>query len=510
MGLGKQLLKGSGVNMLEHVVKIGVVFYNAPLMLRYLREDGYGAWLLAMNVIGWFLLLDVGVSIASTRYLAMAIGSKSKEDEGAIVAIARKIFIQIGWAILFLSLLAVLLVPWIAGRDTAFMHVAGPILICGASTAARFFVRMPMVLLRANVRYDLLAWCAIVRTLLQVIVMTLVLASGYGVLGAALVHASGDCLEIFLQKVAASKMERARSVPSDALALKIKRDVFSYGRSILLVHLGESMRLQVNPFLITRMSGVGDVPLYSLGMRLITMVEDVVNAVFGGQVLAAFSQLHGAEDQKKLQRQFARVLQITVCFSVWAIGGMVFFGQAFFLRWLGEGFVSAHSVMLILAFPYLLRFMQYPSHSLLYTLNRQRWLVWSNFIGGIVTVVIALILGPLYGLYGIVAGTALEMTVFYLLIMPWLISQCTGIHPVKYIFVMVLLRAGVSLLLPAVFAWWALTWLEPDYGLLFLAAAGYSLVFALVAPWVALDADARKTLANLLAAKVGRRRSSAA
>lgn len=270
------------------------------------------------------------------------------------------------------------------------------------------------------------------------------------------------------------------------------------------------MRLQVNPFLITRMSGVGDVPLYSLGMRLITMVEDVVNAVFGGQVLAAFSQLHGAEDQKKLQRQFARVLQITVCFSVWAIGGMVFFGQAFFLRWLGEGFVSAHSVMLILAFPYLLRFMQYPSHSLLYTLNRQRWLVWSNFIGGIVTVVIALILGPLYGLYGIVAGTALEMTVFYLLIMPWLISQCTGIHPVKYIFVMVLLRAGVSLLLPAVFAWWALTWLEPDYGLLFLAAAGYSLVFALVAPWVALDADARKTLANLLAAKVGRRRSSAA
>jgi O-antigen/teichoic acid export membrane protein len=99
--------------------------------------------------------------------------------------------------------------------------------------------------------------------------------------------------------------------------------------------------------------------------------------------------------------------------------------------------------------------MQYPAHSLLYTLNKQRWLVWANFIGGIVTVIFAVALVPFLGLRGVVLGTALEMSVFYLFIMPWLMRDCAKLNPWRYLFGMILQPMAVSLALPALYAWWA-------------------------------------------------------
>lgn len=510
MGHWKNLLKSSFVNVLEHAVKMAVMLYSAPLMLTTLGAEGYGSWLLAMTVVGFFLILDVGVSVATTRFMAIALGAGSQEQEAAVVTVARGIFTKIGAAMLVCTFAAAPFMPFVAAGSLGVWEVMTPVLICGASTSARFWYRMPVVVLRANVRYDLLAWASILRSLVQIIIMTVVLHAGYGLMGAALVHGGGDLFELLLQRHFSRRFRLVDCEVGEEVLKDTRKGVFAYCKSFMLASFGKGFWMQMNPLIVSRYAGLAAVPVYSVGMRLITTLEDVVNAIFGGQVFSLFSQLHGAGKADDLVRQFRRVLQVTVPFSAWAVGGLIFFGDAFFHRWLGESFAGAHDVMVMLSLPYGLRFMQYPSATLLLTLNRQKWLIWENFLGGLVTFAFALWLGPIYGIKGVVAGTALEMVVFYLFAMPWLISQCTGIHPVKYIFVMVLLRAAVSLLLPAVFAWWALTWLEPDYGQLFLAAAGYSLVFALVAPWVALDREARKTLANLLAAKMGRRRSSAA
>lgn len=503
MSLGRHLLRGSGANLLDHMVKIVVVFYTAPLMLQCLTDDGYGSWLLAMNVISFFLLLDLGVTLASTRYFAMAVGSGDESREGAVLSVSRHFFKVIGLAIFVCTMASLPIMPWLASHAFSPLEVTMPLAVCGTTTALRFIFRMPMVLLRAHVRYDLLAWCSIGRSLFQVGVMTVALRSGFGLIGAAVAHGAGDCLELGLQTLMARRLKRpsVEGLPSE-LTQKTRRELFSYCNSLLLLNVGESFRIQVNPFLISKMSGLAEVPVYSIGMRLITILEDVVNALFGGQVLAAFSQLHGADNQEALRDQFRKVTRLTVIFSAWAVGGLAFFGEAFFKRWMGADFGRAHDVMLILAFPYGLRFMQYPAHSLLYTLNKQRWLVWANFIGGVVTVVCALILGPIWGLRGVVLGTALEMCAFYLLVMPWLIRDYAKLNPLHYLFGMVLGPMVLSLILPGLYSWWALGWLTPDYGQLFFCSVGYTLVFAITVPWLAFDAETRKTLWSKLLKRV--------
>lgn len=499
MSMARHLLRGSGANLLDQMVKTAAVFYTTPLMRHCLTDDGYGSWLLAMNVVGYFLLLDMGISFASTHYFAMAVGSGDTHHQGTVLALARRYLRIISLAILVCTLAALPVMPWLASKNFSAWEVTAPLAICGSITALRFLVRMPMILLRAHVRYDLLAWCSIVRTIVQVAMMTYALRNGFGLVGVAVAHGCGDCIEVALQSLSARGLPRPEiGSPSAEEARKTRRDLFSYSNSIVLLNIGDSLRLRVNPFLISKMCGVSEVPVYSIGLRLITMLEDVVNALFGGQVLFAFSQLHGAAKHDALREQFRRVTRLTASFSAWAVGGVAFFGHAFFQRWMGADFGRAHDVMLILAVPYALLFMQYPAHSLLYALNKQRWQIWTNFIGGIVTVVFALVLGPILGLHGVVLGTALEMSVVYLFIIPWLIRKLTQMHPATYLFGAVLWPGIRSLALPALYAWWARSWLTPDYGQLFLCGAGYTLVFAITAPWLALDAGMRQWFWRLL------------
>lgn len=497
--MGRYLLRGSGANLLDHAVKMAAVFYTTPLMRNCLTDDGYGSWLLAMNVIGYFLLLDIGITFASTRYFAMAVGSGDTRHQGTVLAVARRFFSIIGLSIFICTLAALPLMPWLAAKTFSAWEVTAPLAICGTITALRFTFRMPMILLRAHMRYDLLAWCSIGRSIAQVGMMTYALRGGFGLVGAAVAHACGDCLELSFQILCSRSLPRPDTgdLPADEVR-KTKRELFSYSNSVLLVNIGDSLRLQVNPFLISKMCGVSEVPVYSIGLRLITMLEDVVNALFGGQILAAFSQLHGAEKHDALREQFRRVTRITAGFSAWAVGGVAFFGHAFFMRWMGPDFGRAHDVMLILAVPYALRFMQYPSYSLLFTLNKQQWQIWVNFIGGIVTVVFAVILGPLLGLHGVVLGTALEMAIVYLFVLPWLVRKSAQMSPVAYLFGTVLWPGLKALALPALYALWARRWLTPDYPRLFLCGAGYALAFAVTAPWLVLDAGMRESLWRFL------------
>lgn len=495
MSISRKLIRGSSANLLDHVVKIAAVFYTTPLMLQSLTAEGYGSWLLAMNVIGYFLMLDFGVSFASTRYFAMAVGSGDQKEQGAVVQVTRRFFQMVGLAILLLTFICLPVMPWLASSKFSTLEVTAPLAICGAVTALRFALRMPLILLRANVRYDLLAWSSIIRTGFQVAMMTYALKSGKGLLGAAAAHACGDLIELAAQWFFARQLPHQPPHLHSSEGLKsTRRKLFSYSSSVTLAMIGDCLRLQVNPILISRTCGVAEVPVYSIGVRLITMLEDVINALFGGQILAAFSQLHGAEKQEALRSQFKRVTALTSAFSAWAVGGVAIFGHAFFIRWMGPDFGRAHDVMLILAVPYALRFMQYPVFSLLYTLNLQRPLIWINLAGGLVAVVLALCLAPSFGLNGIVFGTAFEMTVIHLFVLPALVRRGAGIHPLDFLLNSVLWPGLRALALPALFAVGVRPWITPDYGQLFLCGAGYTLVFALTAPWLALDSDTRSSV----------------
>jgi O-antigen/teichoic acid export membrane protein len=499
MSLARHLIRGSTANLIDHAMKVGAVFYLTPLMVSTMQKEGYGVWLLAMNVLGYFLLLDLGVSFASIRQYAAALGAGDAAGRQAILEVSSRFFRWIGAAMVVLTAIFTPLMPWIAPSSLPAVEVMTPLAVCGVVTALRFFLRMPLVLLRAQVRYDLLALCSMGKTLTQLVLMTLALRGGYGLAGAAVAYATSDAVELLLQVYFARGREASSvKVIEPEQRKRTSRELFTYSRSILMVSLGESLRNLVNPVLVGRLGGVAQVPVYSVGMRLITILEDVINSLFGGQVLAVFSQLHGAGKAESLELQFRRVTALTACFSGWAVVGVVCFGRPFFQRWLGPGFEQSYELLLILAAPYAIKFMQYPAHSLLYAMNRQQWLMRIVFTGGMISIVLSVPLGIQFGLRGVVMGAAIETLLMYTLVMPWLVSRVVLTGAAAYLFRDVIWPALKGVSLPLLFMLWAFPRLEPDYFVLTCHVAGYVAVFLISLPWLVLDADMRQIVRRAL------------
>jgi hypothetical protein len=85
------------------------------------------------------------------------------------------------------------------------------------------------------------------------------------------------------------------------------------------------------------------------------------------------------------------------------------------------------------------------------------------------------------------------MAVVHLFVLPALVRRGAGIHSLDFLFNSVLWPGLRALALPALFAFAIRNWITPDYIRLFLCGAGYTLVFALTAPWLALDSDMRSS-----------------
>ena len=183
------------------------------------------------------------------------------------------------------------------------------------------------------------------------------------------------------------------------------------------------------------------------------------------------------------------------------MGGLMLFGKAFMLRWLGASFEGAYEVTQILAVPYALLFMQYPANSLLYALGWQRQLTWLRCLSGILAGVFSIVFGVLWGFKGVAWGPAIEMGAFYGIAYPILVHRAAGITFTRYFWNYVLWPGVKGLALPLLAGWAMLPWITPDYARLVCCGAVYALAMVISVPVCLLDEEGRRLLLKALGRK---------
>lgn len=502
MSLGKRLFTGAGASVVEHLTKACALFISTPLMVRHLGPEGYGQWLLGMAILGYLAMVDLGLSFSVSRFLSSAIGAKDEEKQGAIVHISQRYFRIMGWAVALGSVVTSPLTLLMLGRNENSLHLIIAIIICGCTLALRFRFRIPGLLLRSNVRYDLLAGASIVRVITQTTCLCLVLIMGGGILGVGLVQGCCDVLELALQRYFSKKLRFAVFKESLAMSAEylsnLKREIFHFTRDYMLAGFADTLRFQAGPMVLGSVRGARDIAVYSTALRLILTYVDIINAAFGGGVLMAFGQLHGAGESHRLEKEFRRLAKITAGFAAWAMGGIVLFAQPFLHRWLGAEFDESFALILILALPYGLVGMQFPAYSLLAAMGRQRDLMWMSCIGGLTTALFTIGAGIYWGATGVATVLGIEVLAASLVVSPWLMRRCLHLNPLSYLGLDVFLPGFKALLLPVTAACLMHEWLVPDFGLLFTAGCVYTAAFILPAPLLLLDTEGRQILKQMI------------
>lgn len=499
-----RLFRGSGINVLDLILKVAITLVITPAMVKSLKVEGYGLWVLVTSISGYGALLEMGITFSASRFLGMAVGVGNVDQQGLIFTTVRQYFRYISGLLLILTPIIVLVSGLTVSGARHDDFQLALLLVC-LMLVLRFRFRIPVVFLRANGRYDLIAQASIIRSLLQAGFLIWLLAHNPSIVGVALVQILMEGVELFLLYRFAAPLVPTHVPAAETAEVKdLRQNMLRYARSISILMIGESLRGNLNPVVVDRVSGLSAVPLYSIGMRLITIIQDMVGAIFGGPVMSVFSQLHGAGDDVRLREMFLRCSRWAASFSMFAVLGACWLASPFFHRWVGPDLWGATDVLHIVAAPHLLYFAQYPAHNLLYTLDKNHWLSWMSIIGGAFSAILSVVLGSFWGLQGVVTAIAVEMLLSRLFVLPIMVAKVIHISPFEYLFKHLFLSFLRTCGPPLLGIWLFNGMVRPEYPSLFLAGSGYTAVCALLLPVLMLSQQERHDVWTKIRKKLSR------
>lgn len=493
MSLSKKILRGSSLNLLDHVLQVVAMFVVTPFVVSKLGMESYGVWLMIVAMVSLLNFLDSSITLSGTRFLAKSIGAG--ESEARTCNTLRKLYQSIGWLMALGTGVLLVIIKSFVPDESWVESARWIILALGFSLVMKFRLRVNLVILKSHLRYDLVVVSSLVKLVVQTSLILIFLSLGHGVIALAIIQILSDMVDQFLIYGFSRKTTKVdKSVPYSPALLK---EICIYTATSLLNTFAQLFRSRLDVMIVARYSGVAWVPVYNIGVRLPQLMTDFVIAAMGGGLLAGLSHIHSRDGIEGVKKNFFRSLRVSVPLAVSGAAGIILLGPAFLHRWLGPAFDDSAKVLYILAVPYALWHMQFPTTTLFLALNKHQKFALANVSLGFVNAVLSVILVLSIGFVGVAWGTFIDLVILYALIVPVLASRLLNVSVGTYYLAILdpLLRMLV-VLLPAMYLLHPLV--KADYLNLALCGSAFGAVIAVAVYFVLFNAEDRQGVKKML------------
>ena len=432
MSLTDKLLKGSLTRMVNVFLQVVVTFIMTPIIIHALGDRMYGFWILVGTFMGYYGLLDLGLSSAVARYISRAVGQHDAEEANRVINTAFFIFSAIGMLALLLSLLAGLFCGLVMGDPNEILLFRKILVLMGLSMTIGFPMRVFGGILDANLRFDLTTYAAIARLLITNILIYFLLMNGHGVYAIAVVSFFAGLFEILLLVLFARRIFPELRLSLARYSQEMSKQLFGYSGKTFVAQLADILRFRLDAMVIASVLNVSLVTHYSVGARLIEYFSFFMTSAVG-MMAPVFSQYEGQNDYAAIRRSLLLATKISIILSMFVGASVLIYGRAFIQRWMGTGFDDSYLVAAILCGGYILALMQVPSTGLLYGISKQQYLAFISICEGVANLVLSLVLVRTYGIYGVAMGTLIPMVLSKILLQPYFVCRAIGLNLHEYL-----------------------------------------------------------------------------
>jgi O-antigen/teichoic acid export membrane protein len=499
MSTGGSLLRGSALRTLDLCVVVACSFFITPYLVHSLGDRVYGFWTLVAAVIGYYGLLDLGLSSAAARYMSQALGKGDVAELDRVASTAFSLFIGVGAAVVLATFASAFACRFFVHQETERALFQRLLVLMGASAALGVIAKVYIGMLSADIRYDVIAAISIARTLACSAGIYACLRAGRGIVAVAVVTLAASAAQL-VGLYAAFKARFPRVEISARLADRSRiGGMLGYGSKTLVCQVGDVLRFRLDSTLIAGFLSAALVTPYAVGVRLVEGFGQLVLSSTG-MMLPVFSQYEGRGDYDSIRESLLKATKLSTMLSVFIGSSIIFYGRAFIQRWMGPGYDSSYWVATILCVGFIIELPQSPGVQLLFGLSRHKVYAVLTVCEGVANLAFSVLLLKRFGIYGVALGTTLELAVFKLLVQPIYICRSVGLPVRAY-----LLRSILSTLLRtaaplALYFRLVARFVTPSYGAIAACAAAQTLLFIPAAYFLVLDGSERAALAAVVGA----------
>ena len=421
MSIAKKSFKNMRVAFSLFLINLVITFLARRYFLDNLGVEILGMNTIAMNIVGFLSLAELGIMNAISYALYKPISEDNRKSISEIISVQGWIYRKVAYVIIFFSIIIFLCLPILFSKTTLpiwYTYVAfSTFLISSLSTYfvsyvqvlliadlqeykvnyinqlmkfTKYALQISAVILIENIENKFLAWCFI-EIILSIVIALLI---------KYVVKKDYPWLNIELQ---------------NGKKLKDKhQEIITKIKQIFFHQLGGIVITQVTPVIIYAYISLNTVTKYENYIIIVTAIYSLIGATFSG-IQAGIGNLIAQGDKNRVIAFFNQFL----VFRYWVISIICFTfylqSESFITLWIGKDFVLEEQVLLVLTLYTFIRLARSFIDSFLvgYGLFSD---IYAPIIESIMTIGLSIILGKYFGLFGIILGSTISL---FIMVIGW-------------------------------------------------------------------------------------------
>jgi len=428
------VLKSAGSNVVRLVVVMACQFMLVPITLHALGTDKYGVYALALSVLGFFGLLELGAGTAAVKYAAAARGSGDIPGRNSaistllIMSLASSAFAALCVAVLAFAFPVLFPVPAALRSEAVIAFV----LLGGRSALLAWPAGVFRSTLIGDNRISAANSVQIVTSIGLTFTTWLFLKMGWSLIGVAASSLIWFAVEGGAYVVLCRKHVQEFRVSRSQFDRKLLRQVSSLSMSQLFITVSGMILLRTDPIIVGKFLTIGAVAQYGVALRVsenvFQLAKQYVNALS-----PSIARLYGAKDEAGLRRLFVSSSRHATIAAGALVVGVVPWSDRLLLGWVGPKMLPAAPVMAILSLAMALCTVQMVVSNFLTFTDRHKKTVPFTTVGMLLNVAMSLLLVTRMGLAGVACGTLVSVLIVDVVYASWLGATEFGVNWREYV-----------------------------------------------------------------------------
>lgn len=423
---------------------VGLVY--TPFLIKSLGQSEYGNYNYVNSIANYLTLLTCGFGSAYLRFATPYRKNNDKDGIENINGLFLSLFFLMGFVALILGGFMTWHSDWIlSGKLTGDELETGRILM--SILVLNVFMTFPVSIFNSYIiaqeEFIFQKSIALVRTFLSPLLSIIILNLGYKAVGIAIVTL---CVTVIIDGSTIIYCIRKLGMRFQFHFFNWQqvKEVYIFSGFLLLSMIVDQVNWSVDKFLLGKICGTTVVAIYTVGATINTYymsMGEAISNVFVPRVYDLLNKKNGDFEVSLLMTKLGRI-QFIVLSLIYT--GFIIFGKAFIGLWVGEEYLTAYYVFLLLIIPVTIPEIQKIGLEIQKAKNLHKFRSLVYAVIALVNILLTIPLARLFGAAGAALGTAITVIVGNGVIM--------NIYYMKKVKVdIVIFWKGIMKLLPSVF-----------------------------------------------------------
>lgn len=293
-------------------------FLSVPIALHFLSKEQFGLWALVVQLGGYLMLVDLGMSTSVARFLA---DFKDSKDEGGaygnVLKTGELVFAIQALFVAFLAAACAFLLPfWLKLPASLIGDFQKLIFLQGVVLAIGLALRGKSSPLWAHQRIDITHWSTTANLLTSLLVMSAGLYFGWGVDSLWVASAAGALWTWILPWFACHRLHLyPKAIQRCSFQKELFFKMFGFGRDVLFIQLGGLLCSGSQIILVTRFLGLEAAAVFSIATKTLTMSQQLVSRILESAA-PGLTELFVRGERKRFVKRFYQITAVSITLSI--------------------------------------------------------------------------------------------------------------------------------------------------------------------------------------------------